>query len=75
MLISFSKSLNTYFEKADRLATKNVHEIKSGNYTFSVTKGKVKILNKEIIYVNLPHPNYPILGDSREEAWDFCFKK
>ena len=75
MLISFSKSLNNYLERTGKLIAnkKDTLEINSGNRTFSVTKGIVKISNQEIAYVNLPHPNYPILGESRAKAWEFCF--
>lgn len=74
MLISFSKFLNDYLEKTDKLIYINTLEIKSGNRNFSVTKGKVKLNKKEIDYFNLPHPNYPITKEARVKAWDYCFK-
>lgn len=74
MLISFSKTLNDYLSKTEKLIPEKPLEIKSGNKHFLVTKGKVKISDKEIDYFNLPHPNYPITREARVTAWDYCFK-
>lgn len=48
MLISFSKSLNNYFETTGRLINKDTLEVKAGSKILSVTKGNVKVFNKEI---------------------------
>ena len=74
MLITFSRSLNEYLEKTDKLTNIKPLEIKSGNKTVYASKGYVKISNQEIEYFNLPHPNYPITRDAREKAWNFCFQ-
>ena len=73
MLISFSKSLNDYFEQTGKLLNVKTLEISSVNKRFKVTSGKVKIADKEIDYYNLPHPNYPVTSGAREKAWDFLF--
>lgn len=74
MLISFSKSLNCYFESTGRLVHRDLLEIKSGNRIFQAVKGNVNISNRVIKYFNLPHPNYPITKKARTEAWEYCFK-
>jgi len=74
MIISFSQSLNTYLKNSSKLLDVKTKPITSTNKTFEVTKGKVFIAKNKIDYFNLPHPNYPITGDARQEAWDFCFK-
>jgi len=73
MLISFSRSLNNYLEKKGRLINKETTTFESGNKSVFVTKGKIEICNREILYFNLPHPNSPITGDSRNKAWNYCF--
>ena len=77
MIISFSKALNNFFDKANMLKVEKdgILEIASGNKVFTVVKGFVNLSGREIKYINLPHPNYPILGTSRDKAWEFCFGK
>lgn len=73
MLVSFSRSLNNYLERKGRLINKETIKFESGNKSVFVTKGKIEIYNKEILYFNLPHPNSPITGNSRKKTWDYCF--
>jgi ArsR family metal-binding transcriptional regulator len=73
MLISFSKNLNDYLSTSKKLIHKDTIDIRSGNKTFSVTKGKVKINENEVDYYYLPHPNCPIKGEARSKAWEYCF--
>ncbi len=72
MLITFSRSLNAYLKQQGKLTSED-KLIESGKIHFTVTKGTVDISGKSVPYYNLPHPNYPIRGESREEAWDYCF--
>lgn len=66
MLISFSKSLDKYLIGEGRISNLDEHPIQSGNKQFSVTKGSIDISGKSVPYYNLPHPNYPIRGESRD---------
>jgi len=74
-LITFSNSLNGYFNQKGKIKAKQVLNIQSKNKTFNVTKGRILIKDKEIDYFNLPHPNYPITTEARLKAWDFCFER
>ena len=74
-LITFSNSLNEYFNQKGKIIAKQVLNIQSKNKTFNVTKGRILIKDKEIDYFNLLHPNYPITTEARLKAWDFCFER
>lgn len=75
MIISFSQSLCMYLKNTNKLLVYETKPISSNKKIFEVTRGKVIIAKNEIEYFNLPHPNFPITGDARKEAWDFCFKE
>ena len=72
MLISFSKRLNQYLLESGNLESEH-KIILSGNRQFQATKGTIKIAERSVQYFNLPHPNYPIRRESRDEAWKYCF--
>ena len=74
MVISFSSALSKFFSHQGMLTSENegTKEILSGNRIVTVYKGYASIGGRDIRYVYLPHPNYPIQGKSGEEAWDFC---
>lgn len=73
MLITFSSSLNDFFEKNGKIIEKQILKIHSKNNEVKAIKGTILINDRQIEYYNLPHPNYPITTEARLKAWEHCF--
>ncbi len=72
-IICFSARLKQYFEDNGKLFDCDPKIISSGLKTIYTTKAKIDINDRKISIFFLPHPNYPILGSARHEAWKHCF--
>lgn len=72
-LITFSRTLNNYFEQNGKIIDKQILAIQSKNKTTYASKGSILIKGNKIDYYNLPHPNYPITTEVRLKAWVYCF--
>ncbi len=74
IIISFSKKLGDYLEKKGKLKHVQKEDIKSGKKIIQPIRAKFQDSNNNVIaFVSLPHPNYPISGEARDKAWEFCF--
>ena len=74
-IICFSARLKQYFEDHFKLVDCDPKKIISGLKTIYATKAKININGCNISIYFLPHPNYPITGDARNQAWSHCFMK
>ena len=70
-IISFTRKNHFLTEHNSQIKT---IDISNGKSTVYVSKGKVKINEMLIDFYNLPHPNYPVKTESRNKAWEECFK-
>ncbi len=73
VILCFSSKLRNYLIKNNRICSRNSKIITyrrgSSNVKYEVIKATLKS-GIEIKF--LPHPNYPMKGGARSEAWEFC---
>lgn len=75
MVLGFSGKLRSYL--IDRGFVENIRSKQilfrrgTSDITYRVQKGMLKG-GVEIFF--LPHPNYPMRKEARNQAWDYCFK-
>jgi len=76
IIISFSKKLSEYLERKGKLKHIQKEEIKSGKKIIQPIRAKFQHTNNNLVpFISLPHPNYPLLREARDKAWEFCFDK
>jgi hypothetical protein len=69
-----SSQLREYLIKNERLIDieSKIIKFQRGKSLVSIQAIKAKLLDGTKICF-LPHPNYPIKGEARDLAWDYCF--
>lgn len=75
-VLCFSSKLREFMINSDKLFSKQSKIIKYTRGKSTVTYEAIKATLKsgtEICF--LPHPNYPLMGEARSEAWEFCCGK
>jgi hypothetical protein len=74
IIISMSSQLREYLIKNERLIDieSKIIKFQRGKSLVSIQAIKAKLLDGTKICF-LPHPNYPIKGEARDLAWDYCF--
>lgn len=73
-VISFSNSVKDYLIKIGELEDIKPKEITSNNKIIRPIRAKLKLNDKKIDFIYLPHPNSPISSKAREAAWKYCFE-
>lgn len=73
MIILFSSSLFRFFKNKNYILNSTDQSFTDRNRTVYVSKGQMLIKNVQTNYYLLPHPNYPISGLLRMQAWEYCF--
>ncbi len=72
-ILCFSSKLRDSLLKNGRIKSTEMFDIKYDRGSLKVTYTAIKAtLNSGVEISFLPHPNYPMKGEARQEAWKFC---
>lgn len=75
LVLGFSGQLRTYLTKkgfVENIRSKDISFRRgASDITYRAQKG---ILKGKVEIFFLPHPNYPMRKEARNQAWDYCFK-
>lgn len=71
-ILAFSRRLQQYLADNKMVVNMSEREVISGNRLIRVSKGDFSTNQRRTPIFFLPHPNYPISKQARDEAWKFC---
>ncbi len=72
-VLCLSSKLRDFMFRNDRVLSKESKIIKYTRGRSTVTYEAIKATLKSGVEIRfLPHPNYPMKGEARSEAWEFC---
>ncbi len=73
-ILCLSSKLLGYIEK-ERSSEFTTKEINLSKRKILIARGHLKINSRDVPFGYIPHPNYPMKKESRQEAWKFVFNK
>ena len=72
-ILCFSSKLRDFMFNNDRIASKHSKDIKFLRGNSMITYKAIKATLRSGVEIRfLPHPNYPMKLEARNEAWEFC---
>ena len=75
-VLCFSSKLRDFMLRNNKIVSIQSKEIKYTIGNSIITYNAIKAtLTSGIEICCLPHPNYPMKGEARNEAWEFCYGK
>lgn len=73
IILCFSSKLRDSLLRSSKIQSLEKLEIEYYRGSFKMTYCAIKATLNSGVKINfLPHPNYPIKGEARIKAWDFC---